>query len=165
MTDDPKYLIRTSKISKADGYHIRHPMQADAEVHWANLSEKACMERAHLNIAHIPPGKVAFPVHSHAMQEEFVYIVSGTGLARIGEDDFPVGPGDYLGFPADGTPHGLRNTGENDLICLMGGERTATEVATFPELGKVAVQHEGGMTFYGIGDGETRKISDWLKDD
>jgi len=165
MADDPKYLIRTSKMSRTDGYHLRHPMQDDAEVYWANLSQQAGMERAHLNFVRVPPGKAAFPIHSHAIQEEFVFILSGTGVARIGEDDLPVGPGDYLGYPVDGTPHGLRNTGSEDLVCLMGGERTPTEVATFPELGKIAIQHGTGMTFHEIKDGKTRPMSDWLAKD
>lgn len=165
MPQEPKYLIRTSKMSRTDGYHLRHPMQEDAEVYWASLSQQVGMERAHLNLVRIPPGKAAFPVHSHAIQEEFVFVLSGKGTARIGNDDFSIGPGDYLGYPTDGTPHGLRNTGENDLICLMGGERTDTEVATFPELGKVAIQHDAGMTFHDIADGEARKMSEWLAED
>jgi uncharacterized cupin superfamily protein len=140
-------------------------MQDDAEVFWASLSGPAGLERAHLNLVHVPPGKAAFPVHSHAVQEEFVFILSGTGTARIGEKDYAVGPGDYLGYPTDGTPHDLRNTGEEDLVCLMGGERTKTEVATFPELGKVAFQHEGGMTFHDIAEGETRKMAEWVVSD
>lgn len=165
MADEPKYLIRTSKMPRDAGYHIRHPMQENTEVYWASLSQPAGMERAHLNLVRVPPGKTAFPVHSHAIQEEFVFVLSGEGLARIGDDDFKIGPGDYLGYPTDGTPHGLRNTGGEDLVCLMGGERTVTEVATFPELGKVAIQHEAGMTFHELKDGKSRPMSDWLAQD
>ncbi len=162
MTDTPKHLIRTSEMGKTDGYHLIHPMQPDAEVYWASLSDKVGMQRAHLNLVRVPSGKAAFPVHSHALQEEFVFVLSGSGTARIGEEDFAIGAGDYLGFPVDGTPHGLRNTGMDDLVCLMGGERTDAEIATFPELGKVALQGEGGMTFHELEDGKRRPMSDWL---
>ncbi len=165
MTDISKYLVRTSAMDRNAGYHIRHPMQDDAEVYWISLGDRVGMQRAHLNFARIPPGKAAFPVHFHAMQEEYVFVVSGKGTATIGDATCEIGPGDYLGFPVDDTPHGIRNTGDADLICLMGGERTATEVATFPELGKVAIQHEGGMTFHELQDGKTRKMSDWLVKD
>lgn len=165
MTDASKYLVRTSEMGRGDGYHLRHPMQEDAEVYWASLSDRVGMKRAHLNLVRVPPGKAAFPVHFHALQEEFVFVLSGIGTARIGNEDFAIGGGDYLGFPVDGTPHGVRNTGEDDLICLMGGERTPTEVATFPELGKVAIQSEGGMTFHDLKDGETRSMAEWLVTD
>ena len=165
MPDFPKNLVRTSDLDWADGAHLQHPMQDDAEVYWVNLSERAGMTRAHLNVARIPPGKAAFPLHSHAMQEEFVFILSGMGVARVGEREFEVGAGDYLGFPTDGTPHDIRNTSDEDMICLMGGERSITEVATFPELGKIAVQSRGGMTFHDIKAGENRPFSDWLAKD
>ena len=104
-------------------------------------------------------------MHFHALQEEFVFVLSGTGTARIGDQDCAIGPGDYLGFPVDGTPHGIRNTGEEDLVCLMGGERTETEVATFPELGKRAIQHEGAMIFHDLKDGDTHNMAEWLVTD
>ncbi len=165
MADSSKHLVRTSGLGREGGYHIRHPMQEDAEVYWTPLSSGVGMVRAHLNLARVPPGKIAFPVHSHALQEEYVFVLSGKGTARIGDQDVAVGPGDYLGFPTDGTPHALRNTGTEDLVCLMGGERTSTEVATFPELGKVAIQYEGGMTFHDLEGGEVRKLSEWLAKD
>ncbi len=165
MTNSPKYLVHTSDMGRGDGYHLRHPMQADAEVYWASLSDRVGMKRAHLNLVRVPPGKAAFPVHSHALQEEFVFVLSGSGTARIDEQDCAIGAGDYLGFPTDGTPHGLRNTGDEDLVCLMGGERTETEIATFPELGKLAIQGEVGMTFHNLKDGETRNRAEWLASD
>lgn len=162
---DPKHLVRTSKMDPARGMHIRHPMQRDAEVFWTPLSNAAGMQRAHLNMACVSPGKSAFPVHFHALQEEFVFVLSGQGTATIGNDTFDIVPGDYLGFPTDGTPHGIRNTGDENLICLMGGERTDTEVATFPELGKVAIQRPGEMLFHDMDDAETRKMSEWVVKD
>ena len=165
MTDISKYLVRTSEMGDREGYHISHPMQADTEIFWSSLSDKVGMQRAHLNIGRIPPAKAAFPVHFHAIQEEFVFVLSGAGTARIGDENVAIGPGDYIGFPVDGTPHGIRNTGNEDLVCLMGGERTDAEVATFPELGKVAIQGEKGMTFHEIEDGKTRPMSDWMVED
>ncbi len=162
---DPKHLVQTSKMDPAKGMHIRHPMQANTEVYWTPLSNAAGMQRAHLNLACVPPGKAAFPLHFHALQEEFVFVLSGEGTATIGDETCAIGPGDYLGFPTDGTAHCIRNTGDANLICLMGGERTATEVATFPELGKVAIQSQGEMTFHNLTDGETRQMSEWVVQD
>lgn len=165
MTDDPKHFVRTRDLTAEDGIQVKHPMTGDAEVHWTTLSDRVGLTRAHLNLARIPPGKAAFPLHSHAVQEEFVFVLSGKGRARVGNREFPVGPGDYLGFPTDGVAHDIRNVGKEDLVCLMGGERTKTEVATFPELGKIAIQNQSGMQFYDIGSSEDRPFSDWTRDD
>jgi uncharacterized cupin superfamily protein len=60
----------------------------------------------------------------------------------------PLGPGDYMGFPTDGTVHHLRNVGDTDLVYLMGGERTATEVSRFPSISKVGVFDRGRVSFF-----------------
>jgi uncharacterized cupin superfamily protein len=67
-----------------------------------------------------------------------VYVLSGKGAARIAEQTVTVGPGDFLGFPCDGTVHHLTNVGDEDLIYLQGGERGA-DVGVFPTLGKVGI--------------------------
>jgi uncharacterized cupin superfamily protein len=62
----------------------------------------------------------------------------------------PVGPGDFMGFPTDGTPHHLKNTGTTDLVYLMGGERSPVEIARFPSVGKLGVfsRAEGTVRFF-----------------
>ena len=119
------------------------------------------MQRAHLSIARLPPGKESFRPHAHAMQEEFLYVLEGRGVALIGDADVEVGPGDYMGFPTDGTVHHLRNAGETDLVYLMGGERTATEVSRFPSIGKVGVFDRGRASFFDEASATVLSTEQW----
>ena len=162
QTDDPKHLIRTHQLAPDTALVFRHPLNPRSEVHMHVLGRAVGMQRAQLSLARIPPGKESFVYHAHAAQEEFVFILSGTGTAEIGEARVKVGPGDYMGFPIDGVGHHLINSGDQDLVYLTGGEHTDVEIGHFPRLGKwivsrgdqVAVVDDAQLTF--------QSIEDWL---
>ena len=88
----------------------------------------------------VAPGKESFVYHAHHGEEEFLYIVSGRGVAEIGDQQFEVGPGDFMGFPTPSVGHHLRNPYGEDLVYLSGGERKPMEVADFPRHGKRLVR-------------------------
>ena len=162
MTDDPKHLVRTAGLTRDDAVHIRHPFNSNSEVFLYRLGDRVGMQRAHLSLARVPPGRESFVLHSHGVQEEFLFILEGEGLAQIGDQHIHVGQGDYMGFPTDGTPHHLTNTGETDLVYLMGGERTSFEVSRFPTLGKIAVMTLDGMRFFDEDAADQRPFTEWL---
>ena len=139
MPETPKHLVRTADLPAADAVRIRHPLNPNSDVTIQRLAERTGMQRLPVSLARVPPGRESFTLHAHLATEEFLYILEGHGTAVIGDAEVPVGPGDFMGFPTDGTPHHLKNTGTTDLVYLMGGERTAVEVARFPAAGKLAV--------------------------
>ena len=139
MTDTPKHLVRATDLDPAEAVCIRHPFNPNSEVHLQRLAERTGMGRVIVTLARVPPGKESFVLHAHMLHEEFVYILEGKGTAVIGEAELAVGPGDFMGFPIDGTAHTLRNTGTEDLVYLMGGERGPLEVAHFPTVGRTMV--------------------------
>ena len=139
MSDIPKHLVRTRDLDPAEAVRIRHPFNPASEVYLQRLAERTGMGRVIVTLARVPPGKESFILHAHLLHEEFLYILEGQGTGIIGEAEVAVGPGDFMGFPIDGTPHTLRNTGTTDLVYLMGGERGPLEVARFPTVGKTMV--------------------------
>src|SRR5512141_632288 len=54
------------------------------------------------NVTAVPPGKRAFPAHSHRVNEEMFYVIRGTGEVRIGTETYPLRPGDIVACPAGG---------------------------------------------------------------
>lgn len=166
MPDDPKNVVRTAGLQREGAAHIKHPMNPNSEVFVHRLSDHAGIQRLHMNIARIPAGKESYLPHAHTMQEEWLFIVEGSGMVQIGEDDVSIGAGDYVGFPVDGTVHHLRNTGAEDLVVLQGGERTPREVARFPTIAKTALFDAPKVTFYGDdGSVEERHLSEWIAKD
>jgi len=66
--------------------------------------------------AQISPG-VSTRLHRHRISEELYHITAGKGLITLGTRTFPVHAGDTLCI-APGTPHRIRNTGNQPLVIL-----------------------------------------------
>ncbi len=56
-------------------------------------------------------------LHPHENQTETFYILSGEALCTLGEENFAVAAGHCSVAPA-GTPHGLKNTGDQPVELL-----------------------------------------------
>ena len=66
--------------------------------------------------ATIPPGSRTH-LHLHHRTEELYHITAGTGHMTLGQERFPVQPGDTVCIPP-GTPHCLEATGTQALVLL-----------------------------------------------
>jgi uncharacterized cupin superfamily protein len=86
----------------------------------------------------LPPGKKSFPFHKHHVTEEAMYVVSGKGQVR-GEDGLsPIGPGDFVSFPAGGGAHQIINDGQEPLVYVGMSAPKGADVVEYPDSGKVA---------------------------
>ncbi len=140
---EPKDLLVTAAAAKAAEESFSHPLNPASELRGTTLSRLAGLERCGVNVIRVPPGKESFVHHVHLVDEEWMYVISGKGELRIGDERFTVGPGDFAGFPPRTHAHHLRNVGTEDLVYLSGGEAVDYGVADFPELG-LRLVHVGG---------------------
>lgn len=92
-----------------------------------------------VEICRVPPGKVAYPYHSHSAQWEFYHVLSGAGLVRYPEGKTPIGPGDAFIFPP-GEPHQLINDGTEDLVLYIVADNPVGESCHYPDSGKWLVR-------------------------
>lgn len=56
-------------------------------------------------------------LHRHHATEEIYHVTAGSGLMRMGDEEFAIQPGDTVCIPP-GTAHAVRNTGEEPLRIL-----------------------------------------------
>src|SRR5215813_4968043 len=65
------------------------------------------------NITAVPPGKRAFPLHNHRVNEEMFFVLEGSGEVRIGGARHAIRKGDFIACPPGGpeTAHQIINTG------------------------------------------------------
>lgn len=134
--EKPNPLIKAEAIKQLPQQTFSHPFNPNSEISGASLSEAVGLQRIGFHLAKIPPGKESFIYHSHEFEEEFIYILSGKGIAEIDNQEFEVSEGDFMGFPTPSVAHHLKNPFEEDLIYIMGGERREYEIADFPHLKK-----------------------------
>jgi uncharacterized cupin superfamily protein len=93
------------------------------------------------NITRVPPGKAAFPVHHHFANEEHFFVLSGSGVLRLGDETYPVKTHDYIVNLPGGPDHAhqLINTGTQDLVYLAISSRIFPEVVGYPDSGRTGV--------------------------
>ncbi|MDY7231860.1 cupin domain-containing protein [Hyalangium rubrum] len=133
-------LFRAADQAKVKVESQSHPLNPNSQVRGVSLSEQVGLQRLGIHLLRIAPGKESFIFHSHHSEEEFLYVLSGRGIAEIGDEQFEVGPGDFMGFPTPSVGHHLRNPFEEELVYISGGERREVEVADFPRVGKRLVR-------------------------
>jgi uncharacterized cupin superfamily protein len=166
MTDGaPKNcLLKAADIDGLAQLRIQHPFNPNSDVWLRPLSELAGLTRVRLTLARIPPGKESFAYHAHEADEEFVYILSGRGRAEIGDETIEVGPGDFMGFPTPSVAHHLTNPYGEDLVYLIGGERSRVEVGTFPRAGKRIIFSASGIFQVDEKDLRPMSLEEWFPD-
>lgn len=93
------------------------------------------------NITVIPPGKVAYPFHSHRINEEMFFVLHGRGEVRIGHETLPIRSGDFIACPPGGpeAAHQMRNTGVEELRFLAVSTLHSPEINEYPDSGKFGV--------------------------
>lgn len=92
-----------------------------------------------VEIARIPPGKTAYPYHSHSAQWEFYYVLSGKGIVRHKDGMMPVEAGDAFIFPPE-EPHTFANDGAEDLQIMIVADNPIGESAYYPDSKKWLVR-------------------------
>lgn len=120
------------------------PTGAAAERYDARMGQIAAhlgAEKLGYNVTVVPPGKRAFPFHSHLANEEMFFILDGRGEVRIGGETHPIRRGDIIACPAGGrdTAHQIVNTGDVDLRYLAVSTRISPEVCEYPDSDKYGV--------------------------
>jgi uncharacterized cupin superfamily protein len=143
-------LFRAADHERVKEQSQSHPLNPNSLIRGVSLSEQVGLQRLGVHLLRIAPGKESFIFHSHHSEEEFLYILSGRGIAEIGDESFEVGPGDFMGFPTPSVGHHLKNPFAEELVYLSGGERTAVEVADFPRLGKRLVRFGTQVSIFDV---------------
>ena len=120
--------------------HETHPMKVHvdtftpddtlkAEDGWVNMNVKFLITDDSVNSQQTVFGITVFPpgakhdIHRHPNAEETEYIIEGEGIARVGDDDVMMRPGDIVFVPANDY-HGFYNTSQTDravMIWCYGG--------------------------------------------
>jgi uncharacterized cupin superfamily protein len=88
-----------------------------------------------LELTRFPSGHSGCPFHSHAAQWEMYVIVSGTGVARCGDERQAVRAGDAFVHPP-GEAHQLTNTGADDLEFFVITDNPPVDYWHYPDSNK-----------------------------
>src|SRR3954464_8295521 len=148
------FLIKADEVAgKATGFS--HPWNPNSQIVGTRLSTLVGLSRTGVSRVRIPAGKESFVYHSHYREEEWIYVISGRGIAEIDGEEFEVAADDFMGFPTPSVAHHLRNPYEEDLVYLVGGENLDVEIADFPRLGKRMLRRGQDVEVYEMSDAKS----------
>ena len=107
-----------------------------------------------VNLTRLAPGSASALRHSHAKQDEFVYILEGRPTLFTNEGATELEPGMCAGFKAgNGDAHHLVNRTKEDVVYLEIGDRTPGDSATYPDEDMQVMQDAQGNWRYLHKDG------------
>lgn len=151
MSDSTPLLLHAAEIKDRER-SFSHPWNLNSSVSTAFLGRALGLRRTGVNLTRIPAGKESFLPHSHHCEEEWIFILSGRGIAEIDGVEHEVGSGDFMAFPTPSVVHHLRNPFALELVYLMGGEHLEFEVEDFPSVGKRMLRRGTAVDIYNVAD-------------
>ena len=92
-----------------------------------------------VEICRIPPGKTAYPYHSHSLQWEFYHVISGQGIVRHKDGTTPIASGDAFIFQP-GEPHQLTSDASQELVLYVVADNPMGESTHYPDSQKWSVR-------------------------
>jgi quercetin dioxygenase-like cupin family protein len=84
------------------------------DVRWLVTAETVGAEATVFGVTTFPPG-AKHDLHRHPNAEEVEYVVSGDGIAYVGDDAVDLGPGEAVFVPRDAY-HGFENASDQDVV-------------------------------------------------
>jgi len=139
----PFPLLAAAAIARMAEQKRIHPLNKRAIRHGKSLGDAVGMRDMGIHLVRIAPGDTSTEYHTHYCDEEFVYVLSGRGIAEIGTRKVKVGPGDFMGFTAKALPHAMSNPYKADLVYLMGGTRKPIDISEYPRSRTRAYKFDG----------------------
>lgn len=147
----PKPIVNIADIelvARATQYEPKGPSAERYGLSIGRIGERVGAQQLGYNITAVPPGRRAFPFHSHRVNEEMFFVLQGTGEVRIGGDTYPLRAGDVLACPAGDidTAHQIINSGSEELRYLAVSTTISPEICDYPDSNKFGIYDEREST-------------------
>jgi len=91
--------MRHANVRNADEVDVREMIKGRHNMRLRRLGKPAGSIELGATLTEVAPGGISFPRHAHYVNEEAIYVLSGSGEARIGDARVPVRPGDWIALP------------------------------------------------------------------
>ncbi|WP_224333143.1 cupin domain-containing protein [Haloprofundus halobius] len=104
------------------------------------LASAAGGERLGCSLYELPTGGNSWPYHYHTGNEEAIYVLSGRGTLRLGDDEHDLRSGDYVALPAgEAGGHRVGNDADEPLRYLVLSTMDDPDVSVYPDSGKIGI--------------------------
>lgn len=105
-----------------------------------SLSNNSAGKMIGTSLYKLLPGNKAFPFHCHYGNEEAIFILSGNGTLRLGDEKIIIKENDYVALPPGREyAHQVINTSNEELIYLCISTMIVPDVMEYPDSDKVGI--------------------------
>lgn len=112
------------------------------------LTERLGLKQFGVNLTTLEPGARSSHRHWHAVEDEFIYVLSGEITLVTMEGEQTLLPATAVGFPAgDKNGHCLINKGTLPATYLEIGTRSPTDDVDYPDIDMKAEKRDGTYRF------------------
>jgi len=133
---NPVSLLNAADIAALPQLSKIHALNPQAMRDSRSLSDLTGLKALGIQLVTLQPGRQAWEYHRHLYEEQCFYILVGQGHADIDGVLHALGPGDFLGFAAQGAAHTLINTDTEPLVFIAARTQLELDVCDYPRLGK-----------------------------
>lgn len=153
MTSKPElkntqgYVLIKSDIDSIPKTRHVHQFNEQAIRHTVSLSDIIGLTKFGLHLVRVESGDETTQHHYHEESDEFIYMLSGELTLRYGDDTYLLNTGDFVGFPAQGAAHSMRNDSDSDAVYLMGGSRPPIDITNYPDIERKMYKIHGKKEF------------------
>ena len=137
------YILRRGDIENLQGEEKTHFLNPNAVRLNKSLGDATGLTGLGVHLIDVAPGHETTEYHVHHYEDECVYILEGNATVVIGEQEYSVSAGDFIGYRAGGLPHTMINSGAGMLRCLVAGQRLAHDVSDYPKLNRRLYRNKG----------------------
>ncbi len=110
------------------------------EARMAQIGKRLGAKKLGYRLVVLPPGKAAWPLHAHLVNEEMFFVIEGTGSLRLKEQTWPIEAGDVIAIPpGPDTSHQIVNDSSNDLKYLCVSTMEEPDIVMMPDSGKINI--------------------------
>ncbi len=147
-----RLILTAQDIEHMEGEQRVHFLNPNADRIRKSLGDAVGLSNIGVHLVQVEPGRDSTEYHRHYYEEECIYVLSGKGTLLMDGETFPLGEGDFVGFPANSAAHSLTNPGPETLVCLVMGQRLEQDVADYPNKNKRLYRNSGAWDLVDIQD-------------
>ncbi len=152
QTDTHAYVLTKSDIDYTTETRHVHQFNENAIRHTVSLSDIVGLTKFGLHLVRVKAGDETTTHHYHEESDEFIYVLSGELSLRYGDEHYQLCAGDFVGFPAHGAAHSMRNDSDADATYLMGGSRPSIDITLYPEIDRKMYNIHGKKEYVDLED-------------
>jgi len=148
----PKLDLSSIPQRKGSSYPAPFDRQAVNRIR-QRLGDAGGLTQFGVNLLHLPSGAWSSQRHWHALEDEFVFVISGEVTLVTDQGEEILRAGDCAAFPKN-TPdgHHLVNNSASPAVCLEVGTRIPGDRAVYPDIDmlfdpKLGFTHKDGTPY------------------